>query len=254
MILDPNVLAEVVTPENAMERARELDIAPRALLQNKREVAVEKQRMVAQQAQLDEQENRIRQNVSTQQTQGPHGRYHPRMPLAGENLDPTNLFITLQDQPIRAAQGAQVQGTGAGRTGGAGIAGPSMVPAGSPHMPSRRARGNEGTAPPSSRFHTPPGQFNNPMDNVYATTLALDRIPEGNSPREVETRQAVEMMRTAVVQHANYLDNISGMHRTPYNSQSKSRQGKSPRNIQSTSEQRRAELERQQMPPPPLAA
>ena len=49
---------------------------------------------------------------------------------------------------------------------------------------------------------------------------------------------------------ADYPDNISGMHGTPYNSQSKSRQGESPIHIQSSSAQRRAELERQQMPPP----
>ena len=126
------------------------------------------------------------------------------------------------------------------------------MPAGSPRVPTGRAGGNEGAAPPPpSRFHTPPGHFNNPMDNVYAATLALDRIPLGNSPREVETQRAVEMLRTAVVQQANYPDNRSGMHGTPYNSQSKSRQGESPRHIQSSSARRRAELERQQMPPPP---
>ena len=68
VILDPNVLAEMVTPENAVARAGELDIARQALLQQKREVEAERQRMVAQQAQLDEQENRLRQNMSTQQT------------------------------------------------------------------------------------------------------------------------------------------------------------------------------------------
>ena len=59
------------------------------------------------------------------------------------------------------------------------------------------------------------------------------------------------MLRTAVVQQANYPDNRSGMHGTPYNSQSKSRQGESPWHIHSSSTRRRAELERQQMPPPP---
>ena len=84
---------------------------------------------------------------------------------------------------------------------GAGLAGPDTVPAGSPRVPTGRAGGNKGAAPPPPfRFHTPPGHFNNPMDNVYATTLALDLIPLGNSPREVETRRAVEMLRTAVVQ------------------------------------------------------
>ena len=33
VILDPNVLAEVVTPENAVARVGDLDIAQRALLQ-----------------------------------------------------------------------------------------------------------------------------------------------------------------------------------------------------------------------------
>ena len=174
-------------------RPTELDIARWALLQQKREVEAEKQRMAAQQTQLDEQESRLRQNMSTQQTRAQQGRYQPQMPLAGENLDPTNLFITPQDQPIRVAQGVQAHGTVAGRTAGAGLAGPSTVPAGSPRVPTGRAGGNEGAAPPPppSRFHTPPGHFNNPMDNVYAATLALDCIPLGNSPREVETRRPV---------------------------------------------------------------
>ena len=96
----------------------------------------------------------------------------------------------------------QTQGAVAGRTAGAGLAGPGTVPARSLRVPTGRAGGNEGAAPPPppSRFHTPPGHFNNPMDNVYAATLALDRIPLGNSPREIETRWAVEMLRTAVVQ------------------------------------------------------
>ena len=95
MILDTNVLAEVVTPKNAVARAGELDIARRALLQQKREVETEKQRMAAQQAHLDEKESRLWQNIIMQQTREPQGRYQPRMPLAGENLNPTNLFITL---------------------------------------------------------------------------------------------------------------------------------------------------------------
>ena len=58
----------------------------------------------------------------------------------------------------------------------------------------------------------------NPTDNVYATTLALDRISLGDSPRDVETRRAIDMLRTAIVQQANYPDNRSGLHGTPYNS------------------------------------
>ena len=54
---------------------------------------------------------------------------------------------------------------------------------------------------------------------MYAATLALDRIPLGDSPREAETRRAIDMLRTAMAQQANYPDNRSGLHGTPYNSQ-----------------------------------
>ena len=52
---------------------------------------------------------------------------------------------------------------------------------------------------------------------MYAATLALDRIPLGDSPREAETRRAIDMLRTAMAQQVNYPDNRSGLHGTPYN-------------------------------------
>ena len=54
------MLAEVVTPENAVVRARELDIAHRALLQQKREVEAEKQRMATKKLQLNKEQSCLR--------------------------------------------------------------------------------------------------------------------------------------------------------------------------------------------------
>ena len=72
---------------------------------------------------------------------------------------------------------------------------------GSPAMQTRGANGNNGARlPPVPRFHTPAGHYRNPADSLYAATVALDRIPLGDSPTAMETRQAIEMLRTAVAQ------------------------------------------------------
>ena len=57
----------------------------------------------------------------------------------------------------------------------------------------------------ATRFHTPRGHFSNPVDNVLAATRHLESLPiYGNSPAEIEARNASEMLKTAVVQHAQY--------------------------------------------------
>ena len=164
---------------------------------------------------LDERESRLLRN--TNMTEGGRnetarayqGRHQSRFPLLGETLNPTALFVTPNGQPARTTQGAL-----AARGGNV---------TGSVRLPTGRTRGNMGGVPPHSpRFHTPPGHYNNPTDNVYAATQALDHIPLGNSPREIETRRAIDMLRTAVVQQAKYPDNRSGLHGTPYNSHSNS--------------------------------
>ena len=68
------------------------------------------------------------------------------------------------------------------------------VQVGSPVLQTGGANGNPGAMlPPVPRFHTPAGHYRNPTDNLYAATVALDRIPLGDSPAAMETRQAIEM-------------------------------------------------------------
>ena len=168
-----------------------METARRALEQQRREIAAEKEQMLNRQHQLDEQESRLRHNtgiVENQQnniTREQRGRCQSRLSLRGETLNPTALFTTPIDQSNRVAPEVP-----SGRIGTGPL--PGNVTGG--------VRDNTGVVPPPPRFHTPPGHYNNPTDNVYAATLALDRIPLGDSPREVETRRAIDMLRTAVIQ------------------------------------------------------
>ena len=83
--------------------------------------------------------------------------------------------------------------------------------------------------PPVPRFHTPAGHYRNPADNLYAATMALDRIPLSDSPAAIETRQAIEMFRTIVAQQAQYPHRKSALHSTTYRSHPRSYHGESPR-------------------------
>ena len=49
LVLDPTVLEAVITPENVVTQARELDTARLALEQQRREFAAEKERILARQ-------------------------------------------------------------------------------------------------------------------------------------------------------------------------------------------------------------
>ena len=57
----------------------------------------------------------------------------------------------------------------------------ALAQAGSPVLQTGGANGNTGAMlPPVPRFHTPAGHYRNPADNLYAATVALDRIPLGD--------------------------------------------------------------------------
>lgn len=80
---------------------------------------------------------------------------------------------------------------------------PNAVPVQSPpahqHAPARP----HPTEP--AHFCTPEGHYSNPVDNMLAAAHNLTVIPiTGNSPAEIEARNAIEMLKTAVVQQANY--------------------------------------------------
>ena len=101
---------------------------------------------------------------------------------------------------------------------------------GSPAIQTGGAIGNTGAMlPPVPRFHTPAGHYHNPADNLYAAIVALDRIPLGDSPAAMETRQAIEMLRIAVAQQAQYPHRKSALHSTTYRSHPRSYHGESPR-------------------------
>ena len=124
----------------------------------------------------------------------------------GGHLDPTNLFNTPQEH--------QTGGNPVVQTTGRAAQNPlAQVQGGSPAVQTGGAIGNTGAMlPPVPRFHTPAGHYHNPADNLYAATLALDRIPLGDSPAAMETRHAIELLRTAVAQQAQYPHRKSALH------------------------------------------
>ena len=156
---------------------------------------------MARQKELDERESHLHRNTSI--TRPLLGKHQSRFPLRGEALNPTALFVTPNEQHVRTMPEVPAE---------------QGNPTGSVRLPTGGVR-----------FHTPLGHYNNPTDNVYAATLALYRIPLGDSPREAETRRAIEMLRTAIAQQANYPDNRSGLHGTPYNSQPRQQEVSSTR-------------------------
>lgn len=80
-----------------------------------------------------------------------------------------------------------------------------------------------------ARFQTPAGHYSNPVDNVLAATQNLAAIPiTGNSPVEIEARNAIEMLKTAVTQQANYSYSQQRLHSTPRPSHNRSRHAESP--------------------------
>ena len=76
----------------------------------------------------------------------------------------------------------------------------------------------------ATRFQTPRGHFSNPVDNVLAATRHLESLSiYGNSLDEIEARNAIEMLKTVVVQHAQYSHSLDRLHSTPQVSHTRSR-------------------------------
>ncbi|KAI5019429.1 hypothetical protein ZWY2020_044317 [Hordeum vulgare] len=114
-------------------------------------------------------------------------RHQGRLP---HDLNPTRLFDT-----------PQTPGMGAAPAGGLG------------HPPNPPIQTTEGRIP---RFRTPQGHFSNPVDNVLAATRHLESLPiHGNTPAEIEARNAIEMLKTAVVQNAQFSHSPERLHNTP---------------------------------------
>ncbi|KAI4996004.1 hypothetical protein ZWY2020_040506 [Hordeum vulgare] len=114
------------------------------------------------------------------------------------NLNPTRLF----DTP---------------RTPGAGDA-----PGGGPGQPANPPLQPAVDRVP--RFQTPRGHFSNPVDNVLAATRHSESLPiHGNTPAEIEARNAIEMLKTAVVQNTEFSHSLDRLHSTPQASRTRSR-------------------------------
>src|SRR3954462_9673291 len=65
---------------------------------------------------------------------------------------------------------------------------------------------NQPTPPSrSDRFHTPHNHYNNPTANVMAATRLLTTAPiYGDTPADQATQQAMELLKTAITQQAQY--------------------------------------------------
>ncbi|KAI5012643.1 hypothetical protein ZWY2020_024909 [Hordeum vulgare] len=76
----------------------------------------------------------------------------------------------------------------------------------------------------ATRLQMPRGHFSNPVDNVLGATRHLESLPiYGNTPAEIEARNAIEMLKTAVVQHAQYSHSLDRLHSMPQASHTRSR-------------------------------
>ena len=179
----------------------------------------ERQEIEARKRQIEDKENRFSEMTRA------HRRRHQSRLAPGENaINPAVLFRTPEDQPVGVTQVAPVARADVEPDRGTGAAGVAVATA--PGLLAGVARGNPGLPPRTPRFHTPAGHYSNPADNVYAATLALDRIPLGDTPAEIEARRAIDMLRTAVVQQTQYSREKSALHSTTY--RSKSRNGGNP--------------------------
>ena len=111
-------------------------------------------------------------------------KYRSRLPQIYEGL---NLFSTPGAWPSNPA--------GVNRT---------EAPGAAPDQP-RAMDPPRRTDNPPQYVATPPGHFSSPLDNKIAAASCLAAISmEGESPTAVETRQARDLLQTAMVQQQAY--------------------------------------------------
>ena len=112
---------------------------------------------------------------------------------------------------------------------------------GLPGAPERNSEGAgvaviEQQPPPPPRFDPPSGHYNKPVDNIFAATNALERIPFDNSPAGLEARRAVDLLRTDVVQQNNNPRGSQAFNSEPARTRTRTRQ---PEPVATRSVQRR---------------
>ena len=78
------------------------------------------------------------------------------------------------------------------------------------------------SSPRQERFHTPPDHYNNPMANVVTATRYLASVPiHGDTPIDQATRGAIDLLKIAITQQAQYSQGFQYLHETPYRSVSR---------------------------------
>ncbi|KAI4994316.1 hypothetical protein ZWY2020_029364 [Hordeum vulgare] len=176
------LMSTPLTPENQEEINAELAKLREAVAKAHQDAETESARMETRQAQIAAE--RMRLNTDNWRLERQHRasdavhqrRHQGRLP---HDLNPTRLFDT-----------PQTPGMGAAPAGGLG------------RPPNPPIQPTEGQIP---RFRTPRGHFSNPVDNVLAATRHLESLPiHGNTPAEIEARNAIEMLKTVVVQNAQF--------------------------------------------------
>ncbi|KAI5000110.1 hypothetical protein ZWY2020_004699 [Hordeum vulgare] len=195
------LMSTPLTPENQEEINAELAKLREAVAKAHQDAETESARMENRQAQITAERMRLNTDnwrLERQQRtdDAVHQRRHQgRLP---HDLNPTRLFDT-----------PQTPGMGAAPAGGPG------------RPPNPPIQPTEGQIP---RFRTPRGHFSNPVDNVLAATRHLESLPiHGNTPAEIEARNAIEMLKTAVVQNAQFSHSPERLHSTPQASYTRSR-------------------------------
>ncbi|KAI4989864.1 hypothetical protein ZWY2020_038227 [Hordeum vulgare] len=174
------LMATPLTTENQEEINAELAKLREAVAKAHRDAEMESARIETRQAQITSERMRLNtDNWRLERQQRAYDAVHQRRHQGRlpHDLNPTRLF----DTP---------------RTPGAGAA-----PGGGPGRPlNPPAQPAEDHIP---RFRMPQGHFSNPMDNVLAATRHLESLSiHGNTPAEIEARNAIEMLKTAVDQNA----------------------------------------------------
>ncbi|KAI5014094.1 hypothetical protein ZWY2020_055484 [Hordeum vulgare] len=190
-----------LTPENQEEINAELAKLREAVAKAHQDAEMESARIETRQAQIAAERMRLNTDnwrLERQQraSDAVHQRRHQgRLP---HDLNPTRLFDT-----------PRTPGTGTAPAGGSGR----------PRNPS--AQPVEGQIP---RFRMPQDHFSYPVDNVLAATRHLESLPiHGNTPAEIEARNAIEMLKTVVVQNAQFSHSLERLHSTPQASYTRSR-------------------------------
>ncbi|KAI4965143.1 hypothetical protein ZWY2020_057383 [Hordeum vulgare] len=203
-----NLMATPVTSENQESVNAELAKLREAMAQAQRDMEAEAARIETQRVAVAAETDRLntegsRLGIQQRASDAVHQRRHGgRIPA---DIHPTRLFHTPRTPGVGRDRPLQATPRG-------GTIPPPNPPPDQPidaHL---------------TRFHTPRGHFSNPVNNVLAAIRHLESLPiYGNTPAEIEARNAIEMLKMVVVQHMQYSHSLDRLHSTPQASHTRSR-------------------------------